>query len=341
MDGGEDWGMATARGLVVAEGEVAAYHCVARCVRRAFLCGQDALTGKSFEHRREWVRERLELLAGNFAVDVGGYAAMSNHLHVVLKSRPDVASEWSAEEVTRRWRAIFRPLGVSAATLQTKIEIEMADAKLVATRRQRLASVSWFMRCLSEPIARRANIEDRCKGRFWEGRFKCIALLDQAAILACTAYVDLNPVRALIAKTPESSAFTSVHARIEQRRDELPESKAKDGWLAPIAEKPRRAKPVRRASQTPWLEISLDDYLRLLDWTGREIRTNKRGAIPVDVAPILDRLKVKPSGWLKCVEHFGKLFKRAAGSPSKIELRTQTHHYKRHPGAANCQSAFS
>ncbi len=335
------WLVATARCLVVAEGEVAAYHCIARCVRRAYLCGADPLTGRSFDHRRAWVRERLELLAGYFAVDVGGYAAMANHVHVVLKSRPDVAAAWSAKEITERWRAIFKPRGLDAKTLKAKIDVEAADGKLVTTRRQRLASVSWFMRCLCEPIARRANREDDCKGRFWEGRFHCVALLDDAAILACTAYVDLNPVRAGIAKTPENSAYTSVHDRVTQSRPSPSEAKATDGWLAPIAPKAKRSPARRRASQTPWIALALDDYLKLLDWTGRQVRSDKRGSIPMDLLPILERLKVKPSGWLQCAQHFGKLFKRAAGSPSKLAERARRNHYARTPGAAHCRTAFT
>lgn len=332
--------MATARSLVVVEGEVAAYHLIARCVRRAHLCGKDSLSGRSYDHRKQWVRDRLELLAGAFAMDVGGYATMSNHLHLVVKSRPDVAADWSAEEVTRRWRSVFEQHGVAPDVRRRMQQIESADSKLVASRRRRLASVSWFMRCLCEPIARRANREDDCKGRFWEGRFASIALLDDAAILACTAYVDLNPVRVGVAKTPETSRFVSIRDRIEQRRDGKSEAESKDGWLAPMVEKSQRVRPVRRASQTPWLTIPLDDYLKLVDWSGRTIRADKRGSIPSELLPILERLRVRSTGWLSCIQHFGRMFKRSAGNPEIVAKRAELRGIQRIAGHGNIRATF-
>jgi REP element-mobilizing transposase RayT len=88
---------------VLAEGEIQVVHCVNRCVRRGFLCGTDDLTGQNYEHRRQWIRNRIEFLAGIFGIDVLGFSVMSNHLHVVLRSRPDVVTEWSDEDVARRW----------------------------------------------------------------------------------------------------------------------------------------------------------------------------------------------------------------------------------------------
>ena len=312
-----------ARREIVADGEVGAYHCMARCVRRAFLCGKDKLSGKSYEHRKDWLRQGLERLAGSFAIDVSGFAIMDNHLHVVVKQRPDLARGWSASEVTSRWRMIFgKPPKTKAEreAFDLLVDVESRDAKLVKLRRQRLASVSWFMRCLCEPIARRANKEDGCTGRFWEGRFRSQALLDDAAVLACSAYVDLNPVRAKVAATPDTSRYTSIYERISERQNPAKRSEdSRGGWLAPMAGQVRQSKsPTRRVSNDEMIPLSLDDYLKLLDWTGRQIRQGKRGAIPAELSPILDRLKIQPDGWLHVVTHFGRLFKNAAGSPSKL-----------------------
>ncbi len=209
---------AYARHEIVPNDEVGVYHCIARCVRRAFLCGVDPLTGHDYEHRKEWIRERLAPLASIFAIDICGYAIMSNHMHVVLRARPDLAREWSEEEIALRWKQLFPPRdaanGEPLEPSACDLDMIISKPERVAVLRQRLSSLSWFMRCVNEPIARRANEEDGCKGRFWEGRFASKALLDEAAILTCSIYVDLNPIRAGVTETPEQSEYTSAYDRI-------------------------------------------------------------------------------------------------------------------------------
>ena len=216
--------MATPRSEVVQEGVEGLYHCFTRCVRRAFLCGYDHYSGRSYEHRREWIRSKLKVLAASFAVEVLAYAVMSNHLHVVLRTRPDWVDEWSDEEIALRWVAIFPRIryenGAPVVDDDLGIQQIIRDVDRLGEIRRRLQSVSWFMRCLNEFVAREANKEDNCKGRFWEGRFKCQALLDEAALVACMAYVDLNPIRAGLATTPEESDFTSIQERIEGRQEQ-------------------------------------------------------------------------------------------------------------------------
>ena len=92
---------------IVADDHVGVYHCITRCVRRAFLCGIDLVSGKNHDHRKQWIRERLQTLASVFGIEVCGYAVMSNHLHAVLRVRPDLAQAWTDDEVALRWRRLF------------------------------------------------------------------------------------------------------------------------------------------------------------------------------------------------------------------------------------------
>jgi REP element-mobilizing transposase RayT len=258
------------------------YHCISRCVRRAFLCGKDAHTGFDFEHRRQWIVDRIKLLCSAFSINLCAYAIMSNHYHVVIRVDADAVSQWSDEEVARRWLHIFTGPVLIHRYLKN-VELSRGEQKCVAdlivTWRERLADLSWFMRCINEPIARMANAEDHCTGRFWEGRFKSQALLDARAVLACMAYVDLNPIRAAMAKTPEASDYTSVQERIRQ---------ADNDTLAPFKEQSDEGIP-----------FNLKDYLELVDWSGREIKNYKRGHIPATTPPILQRLQMNGAAVLE------------------------------------------
>jgi len=197
--------------------EVSIVHCVQRCVRRAYLAGMDAVSGKNYEFRREWIRARMERLASVFGVDVLTYSILSNHLHLVLRTRPDVIATWSDEEVAIRWLKVFpgrRLDELLAEPTQTDVETLVANKERMAIVKARLSDPSWFMRALSEPIARLANKQDECTGRFWEGRFKAQRITDDAGLLACSMYVDLNPIRAAMAESPEQSLHTSAYDRI-------------------------------------------------------------------------------------------------------------------------------
>ena len=296
------------------------YHCVSRCVRRAFLCGEDSHTGQSYEHRRNWVEERLLTLAKVFAIDVCAFAVMNNHVHSVLYIDENTAKLWTIEEILLRWHQLF---GGTLFTQQflsgqnLSKEITQCVIETAEEYRKRLMDISWFMRALNEPIARRANEEDNCTGRFWEGRFKVQALLDEAALAACLTYVDLNPVRAKIAETPETSLHTSILLRTES---------AKTGkqplGLATFVGNPRAEMP-------KGLPFCIDDYLALVDLTGRCIRQNKRGFIDDALPCILTRLNILPDNWLKLTSQFEHLFKGAVGSPNSISRFCQNQKLKR------------
>jgi len=293
--------MGYSRRTYVQPGAPGIFHCVSRCVRRAFLCGEDPLTGRSFEHRKKWIEARILELADIFAVAMHAYAVMSNHVHVVMAVEPDIAMSWSEEEVARRWLRLFRSArDIANASLESRIEALAIQKTRIATLRRRLGDISWFMRCLNEPVARRANREDGCSGRFWEGRFKCQALLDDTAVLACMVYVDLNPVRAGTASSPETSCHTSLRRRCDAGEP--------TGPLAPVASSiPDAVLPVTAAN-----------YRELVDWTGRALNPSKRGAIPRRLPAILTHLALRPTQWLCQVPATESEYWRAIGCAESI-----------------------
>jgi hypothetical protein len=262
---------------------------------------------------------------------------MDNHLHDVVRNRPDIVRRWSDDEVARRWWNLFPKRkdanGQPAEPREHELAMLKADAEALAEKRRRLSSISWLMRCLAERIARQANKEDGCTGRFWEGRYKCQRLLDESALLACSVYVDLNPIRAGLAKTPEASRFTSGYDRFHARRQRLETpgvSKAGDAWLSPITLDPREdqtteKQPTCRASNRGFLALELDEYLELLDWTGRQARSGKRGSIPSHLQPILTRLHVSDELWLDTVLNFGHWFHRAVGRQENLREEATRH----------------
>ncbi len=157
--------------------EVGAFHAVQRTVRRAWLCGLDPVSGKSFEHRRTWIQDRLQELSASFGIDCLSFAVMVNHVHVILRNRPDVVAGWSDEEVARRWWQLF-PLRKNkdksvAIPTESELKLFMTPARSKQLR-SRLSDISWWMRALAEPIARRSNSEDKCTGRFWNDPLSCV-----------------------------------------------------------------------------------------------------------------------------------------------------------------------
>ncbi|ARU59355.1 transposase [Oleiphilus messinensis] len=310
------------------------YHCISRCVRRSFLCGVDHYTGKSYEHRRQWVEDRLILLARTFAIDVCAFAVMSNHTHTVLRINQAKAESWSTREVIERWHGIYAGNALSKRYLSgdTLLEFEQHRLNSLAKLwRARLQDISWFMRSLNEPIARAANQEDQCTGRFWEGRFKCQALLDEQALAACLAYVDLNPIRAGIADSPESSDHTSVQKRIRAAKTDIPHQ---PDYLLPFVGKPRKDQP-------DGLQFNLQDYLELVDWTGRIQRDDKRGSISTTLPPILKRLNINEKQWTQLTGKMESLFPTFVGKAERVEIASKRLGHRRVFGLAQCRSLFS
>jgi REP element-mobilizing transposase RayT len=301
------------------------YHCVSRCVRRAFLCGEDAYSGVSYEHRRGWIADRLQRLASVFAVDVAGYAVMSNHFHVVVRIDTERAAAWTTDEVLTRWTALFSgPLLVQRYMAEGRSGMAAGDVlavdQLAETYRARLMDLSWFMRTLNEGIARQANAEDDVTGRFWEGRFKSQALLDEQALIAAMAYVDLNPIRAGMAETPEESDYTSIQQRLGRdpagEGEESASEPCKDG-VAALLRAPLM--PFEATGRTEWaIPYAFDDYLALVDWLGRAVHPAKRGRIPPDRPKILDRLGMDAEALAEESSRLLQAFGSAVGAPASL-----------------------
>ncbi|MDA1230579.1 MAG: hypothetical protein O2856_07390 [Planctomycetota bacterium] len=342
-----------ARVEVFAADEIAIVHVMNRTVRRCFLLGEDLLTGKNFDHRKVWIDEQLIHQARNFGIDLLCQAILSNHFHLVLRSRPDVVAEWDDTEVARRWLMLCPERRDKDGKSEEPSEFELNsirnDKSKVKNIRSRLSDISWWMRLLSQNIAQRANKEDGELGKFWQARYRAVRLLDETAILACAAYVDLNPIRAAMAETIEDSDFTSAQKRCcdmrarhaTEQSDGRQESRVGvTGNTVAASERTRRSsrhlspvplvggssstgpcvhKQGTRCSNKGFLPMSTADYLSLLDWTARQTRADKRGATPKQFAPLFDRLGISADIWCRLVKDFGRLFSVVAGQPSRID----------------------
>ena len=304
--------MTRPRKALISLAETPYYHITSRCVRRAFLCGVDHYSGQSYEHRRQWIVDRIRLLSSLFAIDVCAYAVMSNHYHLVLKICPNQLANLSDDDIMDRWCALFKgPLLIQryreGEDLMSFERSTVSD--IVNVWRSKLASVSWFMRCLNQPIARQANREDKCTGKFWESRFTSQALKSEEALLSCMAYVDLNPVRAGIADTPETSSHTSIRERLhpEFNLEQAINDQTQCGDLLDFktALKPLLPFDNRMANELQMgILFNFEEYLSLVDRTGRIIRSDKYGHIDGSLSPILSRLRITPNQWQVNVTQF-------------------------------------
>lgn len=251
------------------------YHCISRCVRQSWLCGTDHQNGKSYEHRRGWIASRIQLLTNLFAVDVYAYAIMSNHYHIVVRLDPKRTNKWTDKDIVDRWLA-------RSGTKKSKRYLREQSKRLLEQPnkinqiRSRLGSLSWFMRFINEPIARSANAEDECAGRFWEGRFKSVALLDRTALLACMVYVDLNPAR-----TSSRAKIPSLHTSAHQRA--------------------RNSK--KKLANFEDIDTTLREYVDLLRWT--RIQNQKAEDQTATSKPnLLDSINQDSQNWLQWVSSF-------------------------------------
>ncbi len=297
------------------------YHVINRCVRHSYLCGDDKVSRKNFDHRRQWLVDRFTTLSEVFSINIAAYAVLSNHYHLVLQVDKVAAEAWTMDEVIGRWYQLFNGhLLVDRYLTEESISSAHLEAveNLVALWRARLYDISWYMKCLNEHIARQANKEDKCTGRFWEGRFKSQALLDDTALLSCMAYVDLNPIRAGIAANLSESSFTSIQKRLAKYQS----SKNNDNS---VTVQPKSLLPFSGVSDTNAIPFSYIDYFELVDWSGRHIDPEKTSFISRDEPKILTVLDIDTDTWLIAVKHFRRQYGSFAGSNEHLREFAHQH----------------
>ncbi len=314
------------------------YHCVSRCVRRAYLCGKDKHSGNNYEHRRQWIEDKILKLGQIFAIDVCNYAVMHNHYHILLHINSKESKNWSTEEVITRWHQLFNGSVLTQRFIDgvsiSKAELSAID-KLVTLWRARLTDISWFMRILNEGIARNANKEDNCTGRFWEGRFHSQALLDDKALIACMAYIDLNPIRANIAKTPEASKHTSIRQRIKKAKQSLNPNRIDQQSTLLL---PFTANSLN--DNISGVQIRLTDYIELVEWSARQIVNEKIHSNKLHLPQILNRLEIKSDNWLFLCKNFEIPFKNVVGTTISIKQLCSKMKKNWFQGQRECQRLF-
>ena len=321
--------MTRARNQLIDLNATSYYHLINRCVRRSFLCGDDHYNGKNYDHRRQWLIDRIKHLSSIFSINIAAYAIMSNHYHIVLQVDKVTADMWTNDEVIDKWYQLFnghvlvdRYLAGDALSQAHWLRVE----EFAQCWRERLYDISWFMKCLNEHISRQANKEDHCTGKFWEGRFKSQALLDETALLSCMAYVDLNPIRAGIASSLEESHFTSIKERIKQFTSHQRQHDKPSGDYKTPAQ-PTSLLPFSATLDTHVLPFSYSDYFELVDWSGRHIDPNKTGYISHSEPKVLHKLSIDSEDWLIAVKEFRRQYGSFAGS--EYQLRDHAHRHGR------------
>jgi hypothetical protein len=343
--------------------EVAVHHCFNRCVRQERLCGDQ------FEYRRQWIRDHCQMLAQLFAVEITFHGLMGNHLHFELRSRPDIVRTWSDPECLERWMRISKSTKafhddwpeIDERLLAMRLAERLPDAEYLQQVRRNLSDISCLMGALEENIARRANAEDGTHGHFWESRYKNLNCVDETGILLCGLYIDLNQVRAGEAPTPEDSRWTSAYERIQGRQWQADQEAGRmseedaaqgppDGWLSALTVQEGPEADIRETvySSTPWrasdlgiIPYSLEYYLELLDWTGRQIRSDKPSAIPAHLAPILERLGIRESFLIEVVKNLTSIFRRGVGRLENLRKLAQRAGRKRLSGMRMAAEAFT
>jgi len=218
------------RESLIDKNECTIVHTVAKTARDLFLLGDDFATNTRNSHRKDWIIDIMEFQNSLMAIDLLAFCLMNNHVHLLLRSRPDAVKEWDDLEVARRWMTLCpkskkrlkvgdKVHYVPIAPKETQIQALAKNAKKIATLREQLSSISWYMRLLCQKVAQRANFEDGgSKGPFWKGRFHSTVIDDASYLLGSCFYIDLNAFKAFLTDSIDGYAYTSAKIRLDMLR---------------------------------------------------------------------------------------------------------------------------
>jgi len=342
---------------------VGIYHCFNQCVRQLFLLGDDPPTVQRNGQRQQMAVDELRRLAGVMGIEVLDFALMDNHVHCVLRNRPDVVASWSSREAASRWWVLCPGRrnrdGSPAECTEEDLDRWTADAEFMEMIRERLSSISWFMWFWLGKIAKTANAEDGKRGHFFAGRFKCKRLEDEGALLACSMYTVLNPLRAGMVTEPEEYRFTSLSARVagQMRRNQRAlgqdvTGEDPDAWLAALflderaalvdeaGQPPSNPFPSPRLTEKGYLPMNLERYLLLLRWTQAQAGLPVVSVVPQELETILTQLGLAPALWLDTVSRFEELFHYVVGRYEQMTLAAGRLSQRWLQGVRECELRF-
>jgi len=309
-----------------------------------YLCTMKALEGKrigggekgskSFDHRRKWIVEQIELQGAQMGVEVLAYSVLTDRLSLVLRTRPDLVKEWGDADVARRYQTALYAKVPFAESRRTPPEAEIAamqQTKVELRRgRSRLSNLTWFVGQLSESIARNCNREDGTKGKFWEGRYQCLPILDATAALAAIAHVDLEPIFTGETTTVAGCKFSSAKPRI---------SGGKGGALTLTgSDSPAGGK----AKEPPGtLAVTNAEAQKLVEWTAKQTKRVDVSKLPDELAGVFGKVGVGPDAWVKLVRDYRELFHRAAGTVESLEKLRKKRGLRHLHGLVAARELFS
>ncbi len=187
--------------------EHSSYHIISRVSRGEFLLDDDG---------KEYFMNLMFKLAKAYYVDITSFAIMSNHFHILLSNRRDEVEKATKDELFSKYKEAYgnNAEPPEGSFIKKSYEIEYDEDGGVERLRKRLGSVSRYIQELKQGFTKWYNYKNKCKGVLWADRFKGIAISKGDAELICSAYVDLNPVRAGIVKKPEDYRWSSIGLRV-------------------------------------------------------------------------------------------------------------------------------